>query len=81
MSNYRLFLINHLERKTRYHNIAFIGCFIIATLLPNQGCSSKKTVGEFDPVEFINPLMGTDSPCNRVAMGNEFLVSTDPQYG
>lgn len=61
MSNNRLFMIHHLERKTRYHYITFIGCFIIAILLPNQGCSSKKTDGEFDPVELVNPLMGTDS--------------------
>ena len=50
----------------------------IALLL---GASS--TFAQKQPVDYVNPLMGTDSKisCHRVALGNELLDATNRKDG
>ena len=57
--------------------------FAIALLL---GASS--TFAQKQPVDYVNPLMGTDSKislsnisCHRVALGNELLDATNRKDG
>ncbi len=45
--------------------------FSSAILLLTGGCSEIKTEGEFDPVELVSPLMGTDSEF-RLSNGNTY---------
>lgn len=50
----------------------FVNYLIVISLLLFTGCSQQKEIKtEFDPVELVNPLMGTDSEF-RLSTGNTY---------
>jgi predicted alpha-1,2-mannosidase len=52
-------------------NICSALLLVIAFLLLNQGCTAPKEEIKFDPVELVNPLMGTDSEY-KLSNGNTY---------
>lgn len=58
-----IYLLKNLrpERVSGKRIVLFFISTMIPLLMMFTGCSDNKTVTEFDPVELVNPLMGTDS--------------------
>ena len=64
--------IENLTKNIRINSSNIVNCLTVTLLLYFTGCSQQQeTVSEFDPVELVNPLMGTDSEFSLSA-GNTY---------
>ncbi|MBG0859362.1 MAG: GH92 family glycosyl hydrolase [Bacteroidales bacterium] len=58
-------------RDTLKNSVNFLTIIVNALLILISGCSENRNDTEFDPVELVNPLMGTDSEF-RLSHGNTY---------